>query len=419
MRHASEATRAFYEHGADLLLLAASRNAAVDINQVSPEGRLALLERHLLNDKSTLARGTVCVYRQHVSAAITTCVSAGADPSLADEAKETLLKALTGRIGEPSPERGATLKIEVPEKFELADTFDLLRDRFCSMGEILDLVLCLYLLVVPRIGLRPIEVTWARREGNELVVATAKRSGRPERRVPLHGWPDDYLFALDIFLSLVPRELDAQGFKLWRNALASRLARASKHSRKRRRLALYCCRHIAIASWRDIGMSPEEIQRLVGHVRVSSQSGYARGKAGYGEKWMFSDASARTDTPQGLPLAPVELAAAHHEATGISSEETQAARQLASDSAGRDVADGGSGNRPGGQQGTKTVAEFDYEVFPTPNSSPQGTNYNLEAKQHFKQLEENVAVVVQGYTRRRRVKPEDDAGPMKPGKRRE
>ncbi|MGV8954932.1 MAG: hypothetical protein ACOH2M_27790 [Cypionkella sp.] len=133
---------------------------------------------------------------------------------------------------------------------------------------------------------------------------------------------------------------------------------------------------------------------------------------------MFSDATARSGTPEGLPLLPVELAATQHETKGISSEENHAARQLASDSPDSDIVDGGGGNRPG-WQGNKRVAKFDYEVFPTPNSSLQRTNYDLEAKQHFKQLEENLAVVVQGYTRRRRVKPEDGVDPMRPGKRRE
>lgn len=417
MRHASQTTRAFYEHGGSLFVLAAARGAAVDSDQITPSGKLKLLERHLLSDKSTLALGTVCVYRQQVSAAILELVSAGADPQLAEETKATLLSALGNRTGTPYPERGATLKIEVPDILELADTFYLLKDRFCSEGEVLDLILCLYLLVVPRIGLRPIEVTWARREGRELVAATAKRDGRPERRVPLHGWPDDYLFALDVFLSLVPRELDAQGFKLWRNALASRLARASMHSRKRRRLALYCCRHLAIANWRDIGMSPEEIRRLAGHVRLTSQSSYARGKAGYGKKWMFAQAveSARKD--EAPPLGSDEPAN-QEEPKSPPSASTQATPRSALGLDDRQVVDGG-GDQPGGQGG-EAIAGFDHESFPEPPPPAQKPNYNLEAKQHFKQMERDLAVVVRGYRRRRKVPPEFGAeDPARPMKRRE
>src|SRR5690606_10541226 len=146
----------------------------------------------------------------------------------------------------------------------------------------LDLILALYVIVMPRIGLRPIELTWARWDGNRLYTRTAKRIGRPERVVPHEHWPPLYKSALGLLIALMPRELDDGAFEAWRNVLASRLARASKKTRTKRRLSLYFARHIAIANWKQAGITPKLIAQLAGHAGLKSQHHYAPGRAGYG-----------------------------------------------------------------------------------------------------------------------------------------
>ncbi len=287
MRRASEATLQSYEEGASQFLAAARFWIAAGPIDLSPRDHLGALVKMMCADRTVLALGTVCVYRQHLSAAVDRLVRQGLSEMEADAARARIFEALGERQGVPNPKRGASLKIEVPEFSELAETFALLKKRFFEQRQVQDLLLCLYLLVMPRVGLRPVELTWAKRTGRALIVATAKREGRPERIIPLTDWPDEYMFALDVLLRLVPREMDPHSFKLWRNSLASRLARVSRQTHWKRRLALYCCRHIAFASWRDVGMSVEDIRRLAGHAGINSQRNYARGRRGYGARWMF------------------------------------------------------------------------------------------------------------------------------------
>jgi hypothetical protein len=288
MRRASEATLVSYERGAAAMLLSAKRALEADDRRSgSPDDLLLTLETNFRDYEGGLASGTVCVYRQHARAAIAQLVRSGADADAAVAIEISIMAELQKRLDLPREARGPALKIDAPEKREVKEVFELLRRRFFKHGNVKDLLLSLYVLLMPRLGLRPIEITWARREGMFLKVATAKRRGRPERDVPLTGWPEDYLFALDVLLELVPRKLGADAFRKWRNALASRLARVSKQSQEERRLSLYFCRHIFIASWRDIGMSPEQIRKMVGHAGLASQRGYARGKSGYGARWMF------------------------------------------------------------------------------------------------------------------------------------
>lgn len=287
MRKRSKSTQTFYIKGADGFLIAAARRAGADPNSVAPNYHLQLLKQHLMGDNSALKSGTIGVYRGQITVAIQKLLDLGADPEQADEIKKAVFAFLDMRCGEPVEPRGSSRKVEVPELLELSDVFYMLKTRFLNDRVLQDLTLCLYLLCVPRLGMRPVELTWSRRNGLSLEMETAKRAGRPQRSIPLTEWPPEYIIALDTLLDIAPRKLSDDEFIDWRNALASRLARASMHSRKERRLALYCCRHIAFANWRDVGMSPEEIRRLAGHAFLNSQSHYARGKSGFGKNFMF------------------------------------------------------------------------------------------------------------------------------------
>ncbi|WP_421952717.1 hypothetical protein [Pelagibacterium sp.] len=284
---ASSTTLKSYRRGGAMLVKAAIGRLEIDPASVTPILMLEALRNDFVGGKSVWTPNTACVYRQHIRTVFEAAPVEASEKEHADRLRQETLDALKERTGTPVPARGASKKVLVPMREELDDLLGHLRSKVAGHGDIIDFVLALYLLIMPRVGLRPIELTWAERQGNSLIVKTAKRDGRPQRIVPLENWPENYLFALDLLLAAIPRDLSEKQFTKFRNLLASRLARACKWTRTRRRLCLYCCRHIAIANWRDVGMSSHEIAQLAGHVGLAGQLHYARGRSGYGGRYIF------------------------------------------------------------------------------------------------------------------------------------
>jgi hypothetical protein len=273
------------------MLAACARNLDAAWDDASAAQKNAWFLDFLLSD-DLLCSGTVAMYRQCARLAIERIWSAeGPDCVEAVQGRKEAVDILKGRIGLPDPERGASLKLKDPLLVELGDVFARLRTKYTDGRDRLDLILALYIIVMPRIGLRPVELTWARWDGNKLFVRTAKRKGRPERPVPHEHWPPIYKAALGLLIALMPRELDDEAFEDWRNVLASRLARASKWTRTKRRLSLYFARHIAIANWKQAGITPELIALLAGHAGLKSQHHYASGRSGYGARYVFLTAA--------------------------------------------------------------------------------------------------------------------------------
>lgn len=191
--------------------------------------------------------------------------------------------ALEARRGKPDPSRTSASKIKDPSACEVHAICAALKTRILKRGDRLDLALLLYLVVAPRIGWRPVEMTSAWINGDTLYLRSAKRrgAGAPVVRTrSLKQFAPVLKEALWILLALVPRGLDDQQFELWRNRLAGRLAHLS--ARLRRRLSLYFARHIGIATWKKAGLDPATIARLAGHVSLDAhQEHYARAAAGF------------------------------------------------------------------------------------------------------------------------------------------
>lgn len=280
-REAGENSRRQYDRGATRMLVASERRAAVARGAASPIEQPADFLAYL-GQNGKLRPGTVSHYVQCARVAIER--SLGPDEEAVEKAAAEARGLLKKRLNrEASPRK-------VPSLGELGDVFSRLRWKYIHDGkDPLDLLLALYIIVMPRIGLRPVEITWTQWDGNGLYTYTAKRAGRPKRYIPHEHWPPVYKAALGLFLKLVPRELDDAAFESWRNCLASRLARASKWTRTKERLPLYFARHIAIANWKQAGITPEVIAQLAGHAGLRSQHFYASGRSGYGARYVFLD----------------------------------------------------------------------------------------------------------------------------------
>lgn len=277
------ATELFYDRGASQMLAHAMVGGSIG-DQLNEFRKSQLKQEH------ALCPSTVGVYRQFLERSTLHFLSKGADADQVDAVRRELRDALDERgKKEVKEDRTSRKKTEVPEFDDVCAVFDFLRNRTIRRGyrkadrdyrepeikDWLDVVLVLYLLCVPRLGIRPIELLGARREDGELIVRTAKRDGNPERPIPLLGWSYKDIAALDLLLKLVPHSIDAEGYLLWRNRLASKLARASK-TVCGERLSLYFGRHTAIARWRELGLSMEQIKILAGHAGLSSQQTYGR-----------------------------------------------------------------------------------------------------------------------------------------------
>jgi hypothetical protein len=284
-RSAGDNSKRQYERGATQMLDASAVRAGLDQNAAPQDRRLAALLEYLRRD-GTLCDGTVSHYVQCARVAITRILGPEQNGEIA-RAVVAARDILATRKGLPDPLRGASRKLKNPQLVELGDVFSRLRWKFINTGDRLDLLLALYIIVMPRIGLRPVEITWTAWDGGALYTRTAKRAGRPLRHIPSEHWPPVYRAALGLLVKLVPRGLDDAEFESWRNVLASRLARASRWTRTGRRLSLYFARDIAIANWKQAGITPQLIAKLAGHAGLRSQHFYSSGRSGYGSRFVF------------------------------------------------------------------------------------------------------------------------------------
>lgn len=291
----SARTQTFYERNASHMY----RQAHLGRGDGGAASKLECFRRHHLSLTHVLRPGTVGVYRQAIKLVMEDFYRCGLDEGAVETARNEILFALDERMGTPAEPRTSSLKIEVPRFSSVEKTFELLRRRTLKRakkaeaeGEViaegknrLDIILLLYLLCAPRLGIRPIELLGARRQEGSLIVRTAKQAGNPERSIPLLGWSDQHLAALDLLLALVPHKIEDENYVKWRNALASKLARASLKACGMR-LSLYFGRHTAIARWRELGLTREQIKLLAGHLGLKSQSVYGRGSSGYIHQWV-------------------------------------------------------------------------------------------------------------------------------------
>ncbi|SDG88536.1 site-specific integrase [Pelagibacterium luteolum] len=268
----------------------------------SYESALDAFCRHQLRQDHILCPGTVLVYRQAIKRVCKTFAKKGVDVDRVAVAQERMLTWLNERSGTPDEDRTSRLKITMPRYSDIRKTRDRLAARVLKRARSAqanaklvtrpkdrrEIVLLLYLLCAPRLGIRPIELIGMRRQGHVCIVQTAKLTGNPERSIPLLGWGPEDLVALDLLICLTSNAIDTGDFVAWRNALASMLARASLAACKKR-ISLYFGRHVAVARWRELGLSMEQIRLLAGHLGLKSQMGYGQGAGGIIVHWVTED----------------------------------------------------------------------------------------------------------------------------------
>ncbi len=204
------------------------------------------------------------------------------DPTNADRHYGRLSELLDERRGKPEPVRGATGKVTHVEKSDAMATFERLKLITLELRSRSAFAAALYVLVVPRVSIRPIELLEAEVVGKELRVQNAKwRPGLPTYRVvSLKRFPDTFIEAAR-WLCVLARlgvdegveETEELRFEHWRNRVAESLARASTHELDQR-LSLYAFRHLGIATWKAAGFSEAEIAALAGHLNLSSARKY-------------------------------------------------------------------------------------------------------------------------------------------------
>lgn len=234
----------------------------------------------------TLRPATSRRYREDYLILVTVLVRVArkaGEPLEIDPIMKRIEAALRSRRGRPVKPRGSSLRIRNPTDAEAGAAFAHLktiaqRDRSMSAA-----AAALYLLVEPRIGLRPIEYCGATIDGTILVIPNAKLSDGQDssRRIDLSAYTDTVLAAIRALISLMPAPGNPNNFTLWRNAIASSLARASLTAGQRR-LSLYSFRHIAVATWEKNGFSAAEIAHLAGHLSTrTARTHYARAGSGW------------------------------------------------------------------------------------------------------------------------------------------
>jgi hypothetical protein len=202
------------------------------------------------------------------------------------------LAALERRRGRPPEPQGASIKAEDATRDEAEKTFRRLKALVLATGSQSAMAAGLYVLVVPRIGIRPIELLDGEVVGTQLRIKNAKwRPGLAVyRTVSLKRFAPVFIEATKWLCVLAQQGCEngkhatwEERFNAWRNSVAECLARASEATCGRR-LALYSFRHSAIATWKAAGFSAADIAEMAGHLSLKSAwKHYAPAKVGWRE----------------------------------------------------------------------------------------------------------------------------------------
>jgi integrase len=279
----SSATRASYYREGRLHL----RRAEALHPHVSPlEALVRDTETPLGDTDPTLRPATTRRYLENLRVVVSVLVRAGrrvgtpCDPELAMARIDAALKLRRGR---PKIARGASLRVTDPTEDEARLAFSHLKNIALRDRSFTAAAAAVYVLVNCRVGCRPVELCGAVIAGKVLHVRNAKRVvGQDEwRSLDLEKLPDVLVEATRLLTLLAPPPGNPRAFELWRNGLASSLARASRAAGGRR-LPLYAFRHVAISTWEKAGFSAEEIAALAGHLSLeTAPAHYARAKSGW------------------------------------------------------------------------------------------------------------------------------------------
>jgi integrase len=246
---------------------------------------IALVE----DDLSVLKPSTSRLYKAELLSVLRWAVAEGKlSQAASTAAAERIARALFGRRGTPE-RRLASKKVRDAREDEITKVLHHLihtsRGRTSDQMAV-DGILPLWLIVAPRVGLRPIEWTTARVEGKFVVVQCAKatngRGAAKVRRVDLSAMEKRVREGTAVFCRAFPAALARHegDWKAFRKVLAERLARACQTCGVRR-LSLYTFRHVALSTWKAAGLDKEVVAALAGHASTETAVQYAPGKAGW------------------------------------------------------------------------------------------------------------------------------------------
>ncbi|CAN7452061.1 hypothetical protein [Devosia sp. LjRoot3] len=252
-------------------------------------------------EHSTLRRYKPSYYRALVIAG---SVSIGSD-------FERLCVGLAGRAGKPQPPQTASNKVTDASRAEAEATFQHLKRLVMKRKGRSAMAAGLYVLVAPRIGIRPIELLDASVSEQILRIRTAKRrDGKSYRELRLNRFAPTFIEALKWLCVLAqegtkgsPGSDAEERFQSWRNRVAEALARAS-YTATGRRLSLYSFRHVALASWKSHGFSAHEIATMAGHLQLKSAGHYAAGRHGWSEVAVASPVMPQEPQDRTTPMFP-------------------------------------------------------------------------------------------------------------------
>lgn len=281
---------------------------------------VAALVMDFESNGSVLRRSTVGVYRQECRAVIRhLCIQGSSSVMDVDDAITRIDRALKRRTGTPAQPRAASRKVNDPSKRELRKLLAQILAYAKEKGDARrHLALGATLFFVSLFGCRLIELSTAVVERDRLVLRNAKygngRAGAESRAIKLGFLSETERHALPIALHLLretialyakePGEDTHRTYERWHRAAAEMLARCCKAAGVRR-LNLYSLRHVAIATWRQAGLTPVQIAALAGHASiVTARRHYGHGSSG----WSFgavptADIPAVTTLEAGGPEA--------------------------------------------------------------------------------------------------------------------
>ncbi len=224
-----------------------------------------------------LTANTARVYKQNYLAALEhLAAKAKIDEEALDRYRTRIEAALNRRRGKPSKPRTSSKKVKDPEEWMVLAVFEQLKRMALRYRRLRSMAVALHCLLVPKLGVRTVELVGARIEGDHLVVRNAKRrTGEdPERRIGIANFHATHKEALRVLVEVVAADVGELGYDKWLSNLAEILATAckaaSRPGREIPRLAPSAFRHIALSTWHSAGYSAEEIARLAGHLSIGT-----------------------------------------------------------------------------------------------------------------------------------------------------
>lgn len=341
----------------------------------------ALLEE--ARNGNTITGSTIRRYRPSYRFALTSL-----DPINSDTLYIELNEQLGQRRGTPDPQQGASSKVTHVTKEDARRTFNHLKSIVLKSKSRSAMAAALYVLVVSRVGVRPIELPEAEVVGQELRVRNAKwRRGLPlYRSISLTRFPDTLVEATKWLCILAQQGVGSGSeetrevrFELWRNRVAESLARASETVLDDTRLSLYSFRHLGIATWKSAGFSEAEIAAMAGHLNLKSAGKhYAPASSGWAQEAVLAGPGAQVPIPIEAEASGVPV---EHSLNPSAAEAITARTEKSLPQAQRPVASTSSAAPP------KPGLGIDVNDFPIPDQDKVERRDGIDFGQYRKKLE--------------------------------